>query len=116
MSARATSPSFSQKLLVDEAVLAYVEWREECATVWAAYSRWTSTAADDSGGAHAAYRAALDREEAAAEVYARLVERVSELLKAAPSSRLHRDAPLDLVRHFGGRMWHALPAAIRRHF
>jgi len=81
MSAGATVPSFWQQQLVDEAVLAYVQWREECATVWATYSRWTSAAAEDARGAHAAYRAGLDREEAAAKVYASLVERVGELLK-----------------------------------
>ena len=63
MSAGAALPSFWQQQLVDEAVLAYVQWREESATVWAAYSRWASAATDDAGGTHAAYRAALDREE-----------------------------------------------------
>ena len=80
MSAGAAS-SFWQQQLVDEAVLAYVHWREESWTVWGAYRRWTSAAIEDATGAHAAYRAALDREEAAAQVYASLVERVSELLK-----------------------------------
>ena len=27
--------------LVDEAVDAYVDWREECLVVWDAYGRWT---------------------------------------------------------------------------
>jgi hypothetical protein len=80
MSAGATVPSFCQQRLVDEALLAYVEWREESAVVWAAYGRWARASTDDSRGAHAAYRAALDREEAAAQVYASLVERVSESL------------------------------------
>jgi hypothetical protein len=74
-------PSFWQQQLVDEAVLAYVEWREESAAVWAAYGSWASAAADDAGRGHAAYQAALDREEAAARVYASLFERVSELLR-----------------------------------
>jgi hypothetical protein len=82
MSAGSTLPSFWQEQLVDDAVVAYVEWREESGTVWAAYSRWARAAAEDSGRAHAAYRAALDREEAAAQVYASLIERVAELLKA----------------------------------
>jgi hypothetical protein len=81
MSAGATVPSFWQQQLVDEAVLAYAQWREESATVWAAYSRWTSASAEDAGRAHAAYRAALDREEAAAKVYASSIGRVSELLR-----------------------------------
>jgi hypothetical protein len=80
MSAGSTLPSFWQEQLVDEAVVAYVEWREESGTVWAAYSRWAGAAAEDAGRAHAAYRAALDREEAAAQVYASLIERVTKLL------------------------------------
>lgn len=80
MSAGAPS-SLWQRQLVDEAVLAYVQWREESGTVWGAYSRWASAAIEDVRAAHAAYRAALDREEAAAQVYASLVERVSEQLK-----------------------------------
>ena len=74
-------PSFWQRQLVDDAVLAYVAWRDESATVWAAYGRWSSASAEEAIGAHAAYKAALDREETAAHVYARLVERVSELLE-----------------------------------
>jgi hypothetical protein len=81
MSAGATVFPFWQQQLVDDAVVAYVAWREESATVWAAYSRWASAAAEDATGAHAAYRAALDREDTAAQVYASLIERVSELLK-----------------------------------
>ena len=67
--------------VVDEAVLAYVAWREESATVWAAYGHWSSAAADEAIRAHAAYNAALDREETAAHLYAILVERVSERLE-----------------------------------
>jgi hypothetical protein len=74
-------PSFWQQQLMDEAVLAYVAWRQESATVWAAYGHWSSAATDEAIRAHAAYNAALDREETAAHVYARLVGRVSELLE-----------------------------------
>jgi hypothetical protein len=92
MNARATLPSLWRQQLVDEAVLAYAEWRQESATVWAAYGRWASAAVEDASGAHAAYRAALDREEAAAQLYASLIGRVSALVNtgsdstAAPSS------------------------------
>jgi hypothetical protein len=81
MSAGATVLPFWRQQRVDEAVVAHLAWQEESATVWAAYSRWASAAAEDARGAHAAYRAALDREEAAAQVSASLIERVSELLK-----------------------------------
>jgi hypothetical protein len=87
MSAGSTDPSSGQQQLADEAVVAYVEWREESGTVWVAYSRWASAAAEDAGRAHAAYRAALDREEAAAQVYASLIERLTELPKTQAMSR-----------------------------
>ena len=83
----AARPSFCQQQLVDEAVDAYVEWREESEAVWVAYSRWASAATEDAGRAHAAYRAALDREEAAAKVYASLMEHVAELLRIESGDR-----------------------------
>jgi len=65
------------KQLVDEAIEAYVDWREECAEVWAAYERWASAPKIDAAGAFSAYRAALDREECASHAYADLLRRVA---------------------------------------
>jgi hypothetical protein len=65
------------KHLVDEAVDAYVDWREECVAVHDAYARWTNASTVDAASAFAAYRAALDREECASEVYADLINRVA---------------------------------------
>jgi hypothetical protein len=73
------------KRLADDAVDAYVDWREERATVWDAYARWTSAPVPDSLLAFSAYRAALDREERAAHVYAELMTRMSV---AAPTFQL----------------------------
>ena len=73
-----TTPLHEQA--VDDAVLAYVQWREECASVWNAYDQWTSATAGDKVPGHAAYCAALDREEAAANAYAKVVDRVGEFL------------------------------------
>jgi hypothetical protein len=73
------------KRLVDEAIDACVDWGEECASVWDAYARWTSAHATDSPLAFSAYRAALDREERAAHVYAELMTRVSA---ASPTFQL----------------------------
>jgi hypothetical protein len=67
--------------LVDDAVTAYVEWREESATVWACYGRWDRTSAHEATVAHAAYRAALDREEAAARTYSTRVELLAGFLR-----------------------------------
>jgi hypothetical protein len=67
--------------LVDEVVDAYVDWREERATVWDAYERWTSAPVPDSPLAFSAYRAALDREERAACVYADIMTRLSAAVR-----------------------------------
>jgi hypothetical protein len=65
------------KQLVDEAIEAYVDWREECAGVWDAYERWARAPRIDAAGAFSAYRAALDREECASHTYADLVARIT---------------------------------------
>ena len=80
---RVTS-SLHQSLVIDDAIHAYVEWREECAQVWKAYGWWTNAPRADVGRAHAAYRAALDREEAAATAYAGLIKRVGHLMETGP--------------------------------
>ena len=63
--------------LADEAIRVYIDWREECATVWDAFDRWASSDGADAGTAFAAYGAALDREECAAREYADLLERIA---------------------------------------
>jgi hypothetical protein len=65
--------SLAEKRLVDDMTDAYVDWREERAAVWLAYDGWTCAPMADGAVAFAVYRAALDREERAAEVYGRLV-------------------------------------------
>ena len=79
----ARKPSLQHEQLVDDAVIAYVEWREECMQVWNAYGSWASAPPEDVRRAHVAYRAALDREEAAANVYAGLMKRVGQLVETA---------------------------------
>jgi hypothetical protein len=56
--------------LVDQLIYLYCEWRAECAEVAAAYERFVSAEPVDRPLAHAAYGAALDREESAADSYA----------------------------------------------
>jgi hypothetical protein len=46
-----------------------------------AYRRWTEASSSDAALAHGAYRAALDREEAAAEAYAGLMRQVGHLIE-----------------------------------
>ena len=65
------------KQLIDEVIEAYVDWREECAAVWDAFDRWSSTSGVDAAAAFSAYRAALDREECASHAYADLLARIA---------------------------------------
>jgi hypothetical protein len=65
---------------VDLAVAAYVAWREECIAVRNAYLTWRRARADEAALAFDAYEAALDREEAAANIYAELMRRVGYLV------------------------------------
>jgi hypothetical protein len=95
MSVTARKRSLRQKHIVDEAVIAYVEWRAECLEVWNAYGWWASAPLEDVRRAHAAYRTALDREEAAAKVYAGLMKRVGHLAETGV------DAPLAPEVRFG---------------
>ena len=81
MSVHVSKPSPHQAHALDDALLAYVEWREECAEVWSICAWWASAPAEDARRADAAYRAALDREEAAAKGYALLMKRVGHLVE-----------------------------------
>jgi hypothetical protein len=60
---------------IDAVLAAYAAWRRECAAVRAAYGRWARAARSDNCLAFAAYRVALDREQRAAAIYARLLPR-----------------------------------------
>ncbi len=59
----------SQQRFVDELVDLYLGWRDECVAVQSAYRVWIGAPASERPLAHAAYRAALDREEQAAARY-----------------------------------------------
>ncbi len=65
--------------VVDRLIELYCDWRSECWEVRSAYERFTAATADDRALAYAAYRAALDREESAADVYAEQMTRVASL-------------------------------------
>jgi len=66
-----------ERLLIDDAFDAYLEWRDESAEVWHAYKRWNGAPARDARRKFWAYRAALEREEHAARVYGRLLSRLN---------------------------------------
>lgn len=66
--------------LIDEAMDRYVEWREECETVYDAYANWSNASMEETELPFAAYSAALDREQSAATVYGRALERLEQSL------------------------------------
>jgi hypothetical protein len=55
--------------LVDDFIDSYVEWREACAELRAAYRRWAGAPPDDRGLAFLAHGAALDWEHGSALVH-----------------------------------------------
>jgi hypothetical protein len=59
--------------LVDEAMDAYVGWREICGDLRDAYERWTRAPRSRAAAAFAQYATALDREERASLEYAVLI-------------------------------------------
>jgi hypothetical protein len=75
-------PTPIEDRVVDAMIQAYVDWREESSAVWDAYTRWSSVPSTDAGLAYAAYRAALDRERQAADVYADLIRRVGDVVRS----------------------------------
>jgi hypothetical protein len=66
----------ADKRLADEAFHAYIEWLNESEAVWDAYDRWAGAAHADAALAFGAYRAALEREEHASDVYAAFMTRI----------------------------------------
>jgi hypothetical protein len=71
-------PLRRESALIDEAMERYVEWREECAAVHSAYANWTNAPMEETDLPFAAYSAALDREQSAATVYGRALERLED--------------------------------------
>jgi hypothetical protein len=59
--------------LLDAAHDAYADWRDESSAVAQLYTRWSEATANQRAFAFAAYTAALEREERAAQVYADMV-------------------------------------------
>jgi hypothetical protein len=90
--------------LIDDLMETYVEWREECLTVRAAYKRWSIGSDEEREPAFAAYRAALDREEQASVVYEHRVERVArEQREAAAAPELEQRGQLAAAHPTGTR-------------
>lgn len=73
MRLKRSPPAEPPSVLIDAVMDGYVAWREESAAVRAAYGDWHRAPADEAEPAYAAYGAALDREERAADAYRRLI-------------------------------------------
>jgi hypothetical protein len=71
--------TLSRKRLVDKLMEAYVDWREACAHVNAAYRYWACETDSRDKVGFGLYVAALDAEQRAADVYAGLVGRAWKL-------------------------------------
>jgi hypothetical protein len=82
--------SWRQRMLVNAAVVAYSEWRRESAAGRASYQRWAGARRQEERSAFSDYRSALDREEHAAERYARLMRRAGHLAETGIALQLAR--------------------------
>ena len=71
------------KQLVDEAIEAYVAWREACIWLNDAYLVWSRQRGLNADVTFGRYTAALDHEERTAACYARVLERVSDVVGRA---------------------------------
>jgi hypothetical protein len=81
MSGKPIKRRLLQRQTVDRAVLAYVGWRAECTAVRNAYRHWVEAPSAEATLAYRGYQSALEREEAAAQVYAGLMRRVGHLVE-----------------------------------
>ena len=71
-------------------VIAYAEWRSECAEVRTAYRQWKGASAAEKPVAFDAYNAALNREEDAAKRYARRTHRAGLIRESGLVHQLAR--------------------------
>jgi hypothetical protein len=69
MSMNATAADFDESPTVADRVAAYGEWRMSCTSMWGAYRDSSNAPKADDELAHAAYTAALDRDDAGASAY-----------------------------------------------
>jgi hypothetical protein len=74
MSINAAPISLQRWPTATDPVIAYAEWRMSCTSVRAAYRQWSKAPRADADLAYAAYTSALDREDAAASAYSRLLK------------------------------------------
>jgi hypothetical protein len=93
MSSNAAAPSGQEALGNEDRAIAYVQWRLACLAVWSAYRECATAPKSHASLAHAAYGAALDREQAAADAYARLARSASLPMAGLADSRRASRSP-----------------------
>jgi hypothetical protein len=74
VSVNVIAASLQDQPAVADPVIAYAEWRFSSTAVWAAYRHWSKAGKAEAALAYAAFMAALDREDAAARAYSRLMK------------------------------------------
>jgi hypothetical protein len=79
MTSKAIGKGPRRRRLVDAAMGAYLDWRDECTAVTDAYRRWADAGEGDAAIAWSAYEVALDREERTSLLYADRIERLGGL-------------------------------------
>jgi len=78
------------RVLVDQALDSYIDWRVDERGVADAYARWSqATPGGEQNVRFAAYTAALDREEAAANEYAESIGRLARWLARHATAANH---------------------------
>jgi hypothetical protein len=63
--------------LIDDVIERYVDWRETAVAAGVAYAAWAQAPAAEAARLFAAYGAALDQEEGAAQLYRLAIERLA---------------------------------------
>ena len=88
MSVNSSKESRRRREAFEAAFDAYLDWRERCDAVQAAYAQWTDSARADAARAFGLYQRALDREQNAADIYAAVITQVGELVEPELSAQL----------------------------
>jgi hypothetical protein len=73
---------------VDAAVDAYLDWRDDCVLLEAAYCAWTDADRADRALTFDIYQRALDREECTANAYAELIRSVGHPVEPGPALQM----------------------------
>ena len=88
MTLKSTNHRLRRRREVNKVLDAYVEWRDACVAAQVAYGAWKVRRGGDRVLAFYAYEDALDREERAANVYARVIRAFGEATGASPTQSL----------------------------